>query len=291
MTSPGLAVAVGTLLVGGVIAIVAGMCAGPAAPAGRRRPATGIWSRLTRRPPGAAGRRHDAVVIGSVLAGVAAAAFTGWIVTAVVVPAAVLGLPALLSIPKGRDVILLEALDRWVRTLSATLPTGKSITDSIRLSRRTAPEVIGTPLGLLVARLNNRWDTRDALMHFADDLDSPDADGVIAALILAAQRGSNGAAATLGALADSLQAQLRARRMIEVERAKPYIVVRQVTVITTLTLGLAFVFGHGFFVPYGTPLGQVILAALLSCYIASLVLMRRRAAPRRRDRILVGARR
>ena len=136
----------------------------------------------------------------------------------------------------------MEALDRWLRSLAATLATGKSITDAIRTSLRTAPSGIRDPLAVLIARLNNRWDTADALRRFADDLDSPDADAVVAALILASNRGSVGASVTLLALADSLQEQLRARRMIETERAKPYAVVRQVTVITLLTLGAVVVF-------------------------------------------------
>ena len=39
-----------------------------------------------------------------------------------------LGLPYLLTMPRPRDVELLEALDRWVRALSATLATGTSVT-------------------------------------------------------------------------------------------------------------------------------------------------------------------
>jgi tight adherence protein B len=183
----------------------------------------------------------------------------------------------------------LEALDRWVRSLSASLPTGKSVPDAIRLSGRTAPDAIAEPLGGLITRLNNRWDSRDALMRFADDLDSPDADTVIAALILAANRGANGAALTLSELADSIQSQLKGRREIATERAKPYIVVRQVTVITTITLGAALIFAHTFFEPYGTPLGQLILAVLIALYLGSLLLMRRRATPQKRQRILIGA--
>ena len=141
----------------------------------------------------------------------------------------------------------------------------------------------------MVIRLNNRWETDDALRRFADDLDSADADGVVAALILAARRGATGASLTLQALADSLQAQLKSRRVIEVERSKPYVVVRQVTVISLLTLAGVYLLSPGFFAPYQTPLGQVILAVLLVLYLASLILMRRKAQQAPRSRILVGA--
>lgn len=289
---PIIAAAVGLLLVGGILAIVAGARRVWAARQGPSAESLEeVWARLSRRPPGARGRRRDVLLVGSLAAGFVIAALTGWVLAIPLAPAVILGLPALLSIPTSREVELLEALDRWVRNLSATLSTGKSITDAIRLSRRHAPETISADLDVLVVRLNNRWDTRDALMRFADALDSPDSDAVIAALILAANRGSTGAATTLHELAESLQAQLKARRVIETERAKPYLIVRQVTVISLVTLALVMIIGAGYFAPYATALGQLILVPLIAAYVGSLILMRRRARTRPRARILIGVHR
>jgi len=228
------------------------------------------------------------ILLLSVITGCAAAMLTGWLILIVVLPLLALGLPYLLILPKPRDIELLEALDRWVRSLAATLATGKSITDAIRISRRTAPPLLADEINLLVSRLNNRWETRDALMRFADAIDSPAPDGAVAALILASSRGANGASVTLQALADSIQTQLKGRRAIEVERSKPYVVVRQVTVISLSTLALVFAFSPSFFAPYRTPLGQVLLSVLLIIYIASLLLMRRKARQPDRPRILIG---
>ena len=72
-----------------------------------------------------------------------------------------------------------------------------------------------------------------------------------------------------------------------VERAKPYVVVRQVTIITLATLVLVAVLSPTFFAPYKTPVGQVMLAVLAVAYAGSLVLMRRRARQQARARILV----
>lgn len=286
-----LAVAAGLLFAAGVWAVVAGLqrreppqrARPPVAPFAER------WARLTRRPAGRRGRRRDLLLGGSVLAGLAVAAASGWVVAIGVVPALVLGLPYLLSAQQPRDIALLEALDRWVRGLSATLATGRSVTDALRVSRRTVPPLLADEVGLLVARLDNRWETREALLRMADELDSPNADAVLAALMLAASRGANGASVTMEALADSIQASLRGRRAIEVERSKPYVVVRQVTVISLLTLAAAFAVSPRFFSPYRTPTGQLVLSVLVAAYVGSLLLMRRKAQQRERPRLLIGS--
>jgi tight adherence protein B len=284
------AVTAGLLIVAGMIGIGIGLRR--TAPRTTARPSQSLadlWARLTRRPPGPRGRRRDLVLLGSLLTGFLLAALSGWVVAMLIIPLLALGLPYLLVVPKPRDVQLLEALDRWVRSLAATLATGKSVTDAIRVSRRTAPPLISEEIGTLVVRLNNRWETDDALRRFADDLDSPDADGVIAALMLAVNRGATGASVTLQALADSLQSQLKSRRVIEIERAKPYVVVRQVTVISLITLVGVYLMSPTFFQPYRTPLGQLILTVLLTLYLGSLILMRRKAQQHARPRILLRA--
>lgn len=273
----------GALVCAGVVLVVAGLRV-------RARPVA-----VQRRSPTAERLRPMLKKYGLRLAlgligGIVFAAFTGMSVMLLVVPVAVVGLPVLLSAPSNREIDLLQALDRWIRGLAATLPTGRSITDAMRLSQRSAPELLAEPLALLVARLDDRWTSAEALRAMADELDSPDADAVLAALALAAERGGTGATATLHALADSIQDRLRAQREIETERAKPRLVVRQVTVITVAVLALVMVFGRGFFAPYGTPVGQVILLCLLGLYVMSLVVLRRMITPRRRERILRGAR-
>ena len=65
--------------------------------------------------------------------------------------------------------------------------------------------------------------------------------------------------------------------------------VRQVTVISLVTLGGVYLLAPDFFTPYRTPLGQVVLAVLLVLYLTSLIMMRRKAQQAPRARILVGA--
>lgn len=280
----------GLLLALGLVLVVAGMVPSRAAtlPTTSGVPWAHRWSSLTRRPDGRAGRRRDLRLVAALAAGTTGYAMTGWLVWLLIVPVVVFVLPSLLADPPAPAIDQLAALDRWVHGLVATMPTGQSIADAIRTSRRTAPALLAPHLEQVVRRLDQQWSVRDALREMADRLGTPEADAVLAALGLAAHRGGTGATAILTSLSTTIERTLAAHREIEAERAKPRIVVRQVTAITVGMLGIAFLFGRDFFSPYATPLGQALLFGLVAAYLASLALMRRLTRPRARQRILAG---
>lgn len=285
MTGPALVLPAAFALILGVVLVVVGL---------QRREDAHAGEQITRvRGLGerwrSTSRRWRVAFVASVVAGLVAFALTGLAVMLVAVPAALLGLPWLLGTPANRELDILQALDQWVRLVTSSLLTGKSVPDAIRATRRQAPERLASSVHLAVSRMDGRWSTSDALRAMADELESADADAVLAAMMLASQRGGTGASDTLHGLAESTQDRLRALREVEAERAKPRIVVRQVTLITITVLALALVVGRQFFAPYGTPLGQVILALLLAAYVGSLVVLRRRTQPRARARILTGS--
>ncbi len=279
-----LAVLAAMLFVAGLV-ILAAVLAGVLEAQPRTRSSTGLWTKVVDGVHAMSRRSRLTAALG-VVGGVVVTLWTGWPLMLVVVPLAVHGVPHLLSAPTQNQVELLQALDRWVRGMTATMATGKSITDALRLSARTPPPLLADHLVLLIRRLDDRWPAPQALLALADDLDSPDADAVLASLVLAAHRGGIGATATLAALADTIQERLKALREIESERAKPRAVVKQVTIITLTLLGGSLLLARDFFTPYGTPIGQVLLGALIAVYVGSLVVLRRMTLPRRRERIL-----
>jgi len=224
------------------------------------------------------------LVIAGLVAGVVVLAVTRWVPAVVIVPLVVVAGPRLLGDPKNRDIIVLEALDRWVRALTASLLTGRSVPDAIRSTRRQAPEAIGDAVTLAALRLDQRWTLPDALAGFADDVNHADADAVAAALVVAGQRGT-GAAGTLEALADALQDRLAAAREIDNERAKPRIVVRQVTAIIAVVLVLALVASPAYFAPYRSGVGPWIAVGLALVYVASLARLQAASRPRARARL------
>ena len=274
----------GALATGGLFALVLGLAteAPPARPADPSRSLSRRLRTAWRRLP--ASRRR--VVIIACLAGIAAYVITLWAPAIVIVPALIITLPWLLADPPNHQVELLEALDRWVRALAASIATGKSIPDALRATRRQAPGPLTEPVSLLAQRLGQRWPLNEALRAFADDCDDADVDPVAAALIVASDRGGLGATATLGALADSIQDRLGAARDMETERAKPRIVVRQVTVIILAVVVIIVIISPGYFASYGHGAGPFVVIGLTAIFLGALLKLRASGAPRRGMRIL-----
>jgi len=159
-------------------------------------------------------------------------------------------------------------------SLSGVLVAGVGLEQALVSTLRSAPAVIEPQLRLLTARLNARWPTETALRAFADDLDDATGDLVAANLILAARRRGAGLATVLASLADSVAADVRARRQIEADRAKPRATARWVTIISAGVV-LVLTFSGQYVQPFSTPLGQIVLALLLAAYVATLVWLKR----------------
>ena len=237
------------------------------------------------RLPRPSRRTRMLLMVGAAL-GVAGWIVSGWPLALVMAPAATVGLPYLLSAPEGKERIeRLEALEEWTRSLSGVLTVGIGLEQALITTVRSTPAPIAAEIGLLVARLRARWRTEEAIRAFADDLDDATGDLVAGNLILAARRRGAGLANVLDGLAESVAADVRARRQVEADRAKPRATARWVTLISASVLVVLGLTGS-YIAPYGSPLGQVILAVLLTAYVATLLWMRRMAEGRRLPRII-----
>ena len=262
----------GALVVAGVLGVAVGAQRRPVAPPSPRRGPVLPRLRLSRR--------SRLLLVGGLVAGVVAALVTGWLLAVVVVPAGVVGLPILLSF-SGEDAKITkrEALEEWTRSLSGVLTAGVGLEQALLATLRSTPEAIKPEVGRLVARLRARWSTETALRAFADDLDDATGDLVAANLILGARRRGPGLAAVLESLAESVAADVRARRQIEADRAKPRETARAVTLITIGVLAV-LAFNGSYIAPYKTPIGQLLLLVLLAAYAGVLVWMQKMAAGR-----------
>jgi Flp pilus assembly protein TadB len=268
----------GALIVAGVIGVVVGLRPAPV-PENRPR------SRRVRRLQ-SLDRTTRLLLLGGLGAGVVAWLVTGWALAVIAVPVATVGLPILLSAGSAASRIQrLEAMEEWTRSLSGVLTIGVGLEQALAATLRSTPAPIAPEVTRLVARLRARWVTEDALRAFADELDDSTGDLIAANLILGARRRGAGLSSVLEGLAESVAADVRARRQVEADRAKPRATARWVTLISAGVLVILAVSGT-YVAPYKSPLGQVILIALLSAYVAALVWMKRMAQGRNLPRFL-----
>jgi len=265
---PGLA---GALLVAGLLGLVVGLLPADTGEAKPLRTA-GPLQRLM-----SASRRTKLLLLAGLGAGLASWWMTGWVLALVFGPVAVTGLPMLLATsPEVRRIQRLEAMEEWTRSLSGVLTVGVGLEQALVATLRSTPEPIAPEVTRLVARLRARWATEDALRAFADELDDATGDLVAANLILGARRRGAGLASVLEGLAESVAADVRARRQVEADRAKPRATARWVTIISAGVLVVLAVSGS-YVEPYASPIGQVVLVLLLSAYVATLIWMRQMA--------------
>jgi Flp pilus assembly protein TadB len=265
----------GALLVGGFLTLLIGL-----------RP-TELASRTPRRRRlWPVTKRFRLLLLSGLGAGVVALLVTGWVLSLIVVPVAFVGLPTLLSSSSASAQInRLEGMEEWTRSLSGVLTVGVGLEQALVATLRSTPAAIAPEVTRLVARLRARWVTEDALRAFADELDDATGDLVAANLILGARRRGAGLASVLEGLAESVASDVRARRQVEADRAKPRATARSVTLISVGVLVVLAVSGT-YVEPYRSPLGQVILIALLSAYVATLIWMKRMAIGRPLPRFL-----
>jgi len=265
----------GALVVGGLIALVVGLRPSPVVERPSRPRQVRTIAKQTRM-----------LLLGGFAAGVVAFLVTGWVLALLVVPAAFVGLPILLSSSSAAQRIeRLEAMEEWTRSLAGVLTVGVGLEQALVATLRSTPAAISPEVTRLVARLRARWVTEDALRAFADELDDATGDLVAANLILGARRRGAGLASVLEGLAESVAADVRARRQVEADRAKPRATARWVTLISVGVLVILAVSGT-YVKPYQSPLGQVILVALLAMYVATLIWMKRMAIGRAMPRFL-----
>ena len=259
----------GALVVLGILGVIAELRERPV-----RTPAPVRHRLPTIRVP----KRTRWLLAAGLVLGVTAALLTGWLLAVVVIPVAAIGLPVLLSSGDETEQIRrLEAMEEWIRGLSGVLTSGVGLEQALIATLRSTPDAIRPEVGRLVARLRARWSTEAALRAFADDLDDATGDLIAANLILGAKRRGPGLASVLEALAESVSADVRARRQVEADRAKPRTTARWVTIITIGVLAV-LAFTGTYVDPYKSPFGQLLLSVLLGAYAAVLIWMRRMAA-------------
>lgn len=262
----------GAMIAGGLALALFGLRRRPAPPPRpSRRPTLPAW--VVRMP-----RWQRTAAVVALVVGLVVGTLTGWLILVAVLPLAVVGLPVLLATSDAAPRIArMEAIAEWTRNLSGVLTAGQGMEQALHASLRSTPDAIRPEVSQLVGRLRARWSTEAALRAFADDLDDATGDLVVAALILGSRKRGDGIARVLTGLAESVADDVRVRRQLEADRAKPRSSARTTTL---LSLGALIVFAVSgqFLTPYSSPLGQALLALYLAAYVGCALWLRRLAA-------------
>jgi Flp pilus assembly protein TadB len=202
--------------------------------------------------------------------------------------AATIGLRGLRSDPARVVIARLEAIATWTEMLRDTLAGAAGLSQAIAATGRVAPAAIKMSVESLATRLAAGVAARDALMAFGTELADPSVDLVVATLCMATEQRAQRLGDLLGALAATTRNEIAMRLRIEASRASARTSIRTVAGFSVGFLALLAVLAHSYLAPFGTPTGQLVLAAVGALFGGGLWLMSRMARPQFATR-LVGA--
>ena len=215
---------------------------------------------------------------------------TRWPVLAAAGIALVVVGPALLggASSEKRAVERLEGLASWTESLRDTIAGAVGLEQAIPATAYAAAPSIRVPLATLSDRLRVRTPLPVALQEFADDLDDPSADLIVAALVLNSRLRGPGLREVLTSLATSARDELEMRRRVGAGRASTRRSVQIVVGVTVaFVLGLS-IFNRGYVEPYSGTLGQLVLLVVVALFAAGFAWMRRLSTFELPDRFLFG---
>lgn len=252
------------LIIGGLLALVFTVVGRP--PADVSRPPA-RWRGVCM-----AVKRNKQQIALCVAAASAIYAVTGWPVGAVVAGTAVIGIPRVTSNRVARlRIAKLEALEQWTRRLADLLTASRGLEQALEHSAtRNVPAAIAPAVTTLARRLNvTRMPTEQALRLFADDVNDPVGDRIAAALILVARRRGSGAVVVLNRLAEMVVKDVTDRREVEAARAEHRTSIRLIIGIFVAFTAIA-IWQRDYIAPFGTLIGQAVLACVAAFYAAGL---------------------
>jgi tight adherence protein B len=257
---------------GGLASLVAFIRGVPVQPG---RPPTRTSKLLAAlRSPALSGRIAAGVVVG-----VLALVLTRWPVAGVAMAALVIFWPQMFGGQRleQAQIAQLEALVMWTESLRDTITARASLEQAIPATAGSAPALIRPALIRLTGMLRARVPLDRALLALAAELRDESADKVIGPLIQNARQRGAGLAAVLTGLASSARAELDQRRRISAGRASMRRSVQIVVVITIAFAIFLVIFSRAYVTPYSSPVGQVVLAAVVGLFATAFAWMRKLA--------------
>lgn len=231
----------------------------------------GVLGRRMLRAPSSVGRLVHSGGVRSIgiaaVAGIAAAAMSGWPVGGVLTAVAVAAAPKLLGGRAARDasVARTEAIATWTEMVRDSIVAASGLEEAIIATGPIAPPAIRREVALLVSRLGHA-SLPDALAGFGDDVDHPSADLVVAALTIAARMEASDLSGLLSRLADSIRGEARMRIRIEVGRSRVRTATKVIVGVVAATVVFLAAMNREYLSAYDTALGQAVLLVVAGIF-------------------------
>lgn len=264
--SPLVAGLLGSVLAAGVLLVVVGLRGVPERDAPRRRLVPDV-DRLNLRV--------------SLAVGVAVLVYaaTGWPVGALAGAAFGWSAPTLVGAKSARqrEIDRIEGVARWAEQLRDTMTAAAGLHEAIGVTARVAPLAIRPAVEELAAGLHDHR-LPDLLKQFAARVANPAGDQVAVALVLASERHGARLADVLDRVAAAARAEATLRLRIEAQRARAASQARLVSGVIASVVVIYVVLNRSYLAPFGTPVGQVVLAAVCALWFLSFWALVRLAA-------------
>lgn len=258
-----LVTALGGVVGAGVVLLVAALVGTPPKPP---RPARrSIVERVGRR---------TAIALGL---GLLVLVLTRWPVAAAGAGVLVVTGPALFGGARleRQAIARIEGLAAWTESLRDTIAGAVGLEQAIPSTVYAAAPSIRPELRLLVDRLRVRTPLPVALQHFADDLDDPSAELVVAALVLNSRLRGPGLRQVLTSLSEAARADLDMRQRVAAGRSSTRRSAQIVMAFSLIVVVGLCVLNPGYVAPYGTPTGQVVLLVVAAFFAGGFWWMKR----------------
>lgn len=170
--------------------------------------------------------------------------------------------PLMLQAPRRRRAVTdeIEAYSQWAEQVRDLVGASGSLFEAVTLSAENAPARL-RPAVINMTALARTLGLPHALDWFAAEMRSPFADRLVLGMKIAWDSGARVTEA-FESTARGMRNEVEMRRRNEVANSRAWTQVVSILFVTIISVGFMFVFNRGFFDPFGTLIGQVVLLAV-----------------------------
>lgn len=180
---------------------------------------------------------------------------------------------------------LVEAIAAWTENLRDTMSAASGLEQAIIATAERSPKAIEVPLQRLVASL--RYESLEvSLRRFADDVDHPTCDFVVAALTTSSRHQTRDLHTLLGHLSDCARAECHLYLRIWVSRARSRTAVRIITAVVVAFVSGLILLNRQYLAPFLSLTGASVAVVIAASFFTSLVWLSRIANVQTPDRLL-----